>query len=228
MFLTIGHRGAMGYAPENTLASFEKALELGVDMIELDVTLCKSGEIVVFHDDRLERTTNGEGYIHDKTWHELSTLDAGQGQQIPSLKQVLDLINRQVPVNIELKNQQVAKPVVKLLKGYMNDKGWDPEDFIISSFDHLALREFKKTCPEIEIAALIGIIPTDLAEIAVRLEASALNPCIDFISQELVNDAHAKGLKVFVWTVNHPEDIDRMKALNVDGIFTNFPDRVIS
>ena len=90
--IIIGHRGAMGYEPENTLRSFQKALDLGVDMIEFDVHLCKSGELVVFHDEKVNRTTNGQGYIAQKSLEKLKELDAGQGEKIPTLEEVLDLV----------------------------------------------------------------------------------------------------------------------------------------
>ena len=99
MVTKIGHRGAMGYAPENTLKSFKKALELNVDAIELDVYICKSGELVVIHDDKVNRTTNGKGYVAEKTFKELRALDAGEKEKIPELKEVFDLVNKKVNIN---------------------------------------------------------------------------------------------------------------------------------
>ena len=114
--IRIGHRGAMGYEPENTLRSFKKALALKVDMIEFDVYVCKTGEVVVIHDDKVDRTTNGKGYVVQKTLQELTSLDAGKGEKIPLLEEALDCINKKVQVNIELKGEGTAEPVYKIIQ----------------------------------------------------------------------------------------------------------------
>ncbi len=223
--IKIGHRGAMGYAPENTLLSFKKAIPFS-DMVELDVYVCKTGEVVVFHDHRLERCTNGSGYVMDKTFTELRTLDAGQGQQIPTLEEVLDLIDNQVAINIELKGPGTAGPVFKIVDQYVKAGQYSLDRFVISSFNHPELLAFKTLAPQISIGCLISIIPVDLAAIAETVKADYLNVSGEFISQELVDDAHRRGLKVLVWTVNELDDIDYIKSLGVDGIFSNYPDRI--
>ncbi|MEL7147064.1 MAG: glycerophosphodiester phosphodiesterase family protein [Bacteroidota bacterium] len=224
--LKIGHRGAMGYAPENTTKSFELALQMGVPMIEIDVTQCASGEAVVIHDDRVDRTTNGEGYVSELSFEELRKLDAGEGELIPTLKETLNVLRGRCELNIELKSESVVEEVVRVLKEEIADGHWSTEDLIISSFDHHALRIFQDMMPDVRIAVLVGIIPLNYADIIGDLDAYAINPCIDFINALFVTHAKAKGLKVFVYTVNHPEDINRMRALGVDGIFTNYPDRL--
>lgn len=225
-FMKIGHRGAMGYEPENTLLSFKKALELGVDAIELDVYVCKSGELVVIHDDKVDRTTNGKGYVMEKNFDELRSLDAGKGEKIPTLSEVLDLVNKKIKVNIELKGVGTAKPVSNLIEKYIKDKGWKYDDFIVSSFNHYELKEFGELNPSVKIGALIVGIPIGFAEFAEKLNASFVNLCVEFISQEFVDDAHRRGIEVYVWTVNDADEIRRMKSLGVDGIFSNFPDRL--
>ena len=224
--MRIGHRGAMGYAPENTLKSFKKALELNIDAIELDVYICKSGELVLIHDDKIDRTTNGKGYVIEKTLDELKTLDAGNGEKVPLLHEALDIINKQVKINIELKGTNTAKPVNDLIEEYVKNKGWKYEHFLISSFNHYELKKFNELNPNIEIGALITGIPIGFAEFAEKVNAKYVNLSMEFINQDFVNDAHKRGLKVYVWTVNNIDDIERMKALNVDGIFSNFPDRI--
>lgn len=226
MFLKIGHRGAMGYAPENTLKSFKKALELNVDMIELDVYACKSGELVVIHDDKLDRTTNGKGYVVEKNLDELRNLDAGQGEKIPLLSEVLDVIQRRSKVNIELKGENTAKPVHDLIENYVKNKSWEYEDFMISSFNHYELKKFGELNKNIKLGALIVGIPIGFAEFAQKINAHSVNLCVEFINQEFVDDAHRRGLKVYVWTVNDFDEIKRIKNLHVDGIFSNFPDRL--
>jgi len=225
-FAKIGHRGAAGYEPENTLLSFKKALDLGVDAIELDVYVCKTGELVVIHDDKINRTTNGNGYVVEKTFEELRSLDAGQGEKIPTLKEVLDLVDKKVIVNIELKGVDTANPVSKLIDRYIGEKGWTKDNFIVSSFNHPELKKFNLLNPKIKIGALLTGIPIDYAEFAQKLNAYSVNLSIEFINQEFVDDAHKRGLKVFVWTANDLDDINRIKALGVDGIFSNFPDRL--
>lgn len=225
MLKVIGHRGACGYEPENTLRSFAKAIELGVDMIELDVYTLKDGKTVVIHDDKVDRTTDGKGYVLDKSFDEMRSLDAGKGEQIPTLEEVLDLVDRRAGVNIELKGVGTAKSVVNIIDKYKKEKGWADEQFLVSSFNHHELNTFKKLKPEINIGALTVGIPIDYAKFGEELAAYSVNLCIEFINSEFVSDAHNKGMKVFVWTVNDLDDIERMKNLNVDGIFTNFPDR---
>lgn len=224
--LKIGHRGAMGHEPENTLRSFKKALALNVDAIELDVYVCKTGELVVIHDDKIDRTTNGTGYTEDKTFTELRQLDAGKGELIPTLEEVLDLVDKRVIVNIELKGRNTAVATYQIIDKYIKNHGWNELDFMVSSFDHPELNKFKHLCPQIPIGALLEGIPLTYAECAVQLNAQSINLSIDFVNQEFVNDAHDKGLKVYVYTVNDSDDIAKIKNLNVDGIFGNFPERL--
>ncbi|PIS40565.1 MAG: glycerophosphodiester phosphodiesterase [Candidatus Kerfeldbacteria bacterium CG08_land_8_20_14_0_20_43_14] len=227
-FLKIGHRGACGHEPENTLRSIKKALELSVDMIEFDVYVCKSGGLVVIHDDTVNRTTNGTGYVTEMTFEELRKLDAGKGEKIPTLQEALDLINGKVQVNIELKGVGTALPVAKTINEYTTKHPgvWTPEHFLVSSFNHFELRAFKQAMPGIKIGALICGMLTTRAQFAQDLGAYSVNPSIEFLDQEFVDDAHRRGLKVFVYTVNLPEDIERMKAWGVDGVFSNFPYRL--
>ncbi|EKE18480.1 MAG: hypothetical protein ACD_9C00322G0002 [uncultured bacterium] len=226
MITKIGHRGAMGYAPENTLNSFAKALDLGVDMVELDVYISIDGELVVIHDDKVDRTTDGKGYVIEKTFSQLRNLDAGNGQKIPTLKEVFDLVDRKAEINIELKGSNTAQSVSVLIEEYVKERGWKYEDFLVSSFNHYELKKFHELIPEIRIGALITGIPVGFAEFAERVNAWSVNLCMEFINKEMVDDAHARGMKVFVWTANDSDDIEKMKLLGVDGIFSNFPDRL--
>lgn len=224
--LKIGHRGAMGYAPENTLLSFEKAIDLGVDMVELDVYRCKSGELVVIHDRKVDRTTDGHGFVEEMTLKELKLLNAGQGENIPTLEEVLDRIKARVSINIELKGSGTAEPVYELLEKYIKSKDWTHNDFLISSFNHYELKRFNSLKPKIKIGALIEAIPIGYAEFAQKVNAYSVNVSLEFINKEFIDDAHARKMKVFVWVVNDVKDIRRMKDLGVDGIFSNYPDRL--
>lgn len=226
MVLRIGHRGAMGYEPENTIRSFRKALDLGCHMIEMDVHRCRTGELVVIHDDTLERTTNGTGPVRGKTLSELRTLDAGGGEKIPLLEEVFDAIQGKAWVNIEIKGAGTARPLAHLIERFHKEKGWHNDDFLISSFDHEELSAFRKLDPETPVGILFKEIPAGLFEFARYIGASYFNPLFRIVDHGLVDAAHRDGIKVLVWTVNEPEDIDRMKSLGVDGICSNYPDRI--
>lgn len=225
-FLKIGHRGACGYAPENTLLSFKKALELNVDMIELDVRICKTGEIVSIHDDTVDRTTDGKGRVKTMSLSELKKLDAGRGEKIPLLNEILDLVNRRARVNIELKGPDTAVPVVELIEEYIKKRCWLPDDFLLSSFDRRELIECRKLNPAIRIGVNIDSVPPGYSEFAEKMGAWSIHPSSECVNSKIVDDAHGRGMKVFVWTANTREEIGRLKQLNVDGIFSNYPDLI--
>lgn len=222
--LCFGHRGAAGHAPENTLNAVEKGIALGADFIEIDVFRVED-ELLVIHDERLERTTNGSGYVSDHSLAYLRQLDAGGGQQIPLLREVFDAVNHRAGINVELKGPGTAESVAELIQQYL-DRGWQPEDFLVSSFNHRELQAFKQQMPDIRIGALIVGIPLHYAFLAEELNAFSLNADIEFLNEALVEDAHRRGLQVYVYTVNRREDVRRMEALGVDGVFTDFPEIV--
>jgi len=145
----IGHRGACGYEPENTLSSFGRAVDMGVRMIELDVYVCKTGELVVMHDDEVDRTTNGHGHVVDMTFEQLRDLVVEGKEKIPTLQEVIELIDRRIPINIELKGPGTATAVAILVQQYLAH-GWTADHFVISSFDHQQVATFKKLCPNIK------------------------------------------------------------------------------
>ena len=223
--LVIGHRGAMGHETENTLPSIQKAMDLGVDMIEIDVFKLKSGEIVVFHDDTVDRLTNGPGSIEDYNIIELKKLIVNGGHQIPMLQDVLKLIDNKVALNIELKGAGTADRVNFIMNYYINKKNWSPENFIISSFNWDELKEMRKLNTDVAIAVLTEEDPIDAIPMAKELQAVAINPYFKKLDSEVANQIHDAGFKIYTWTVNEPEDIDTMKKA-VDGIITNFPERV--
>lgn len=225
--LCIGHRGASGHAPENTLLSVRRALELGADAIEIDARLVH-GHLLVIHDNRLERTTNGTGALTDHSFESLRSLDAGRGEQIPILEEVVELVAHRVQLVIELKGLRTAEPVVNLLGRYLGSSGWRPEDFLVSSFDHDELRKARALAPSIPRGPLIAGVPLGYARFAEALAAHSVHVSKEFLRPAFVADAHRRGLKVFVFTVNEAEEIARMRALGVDGVFTDFPDRVVA
>ncbi|MCJ7833306.1 MAG: glycerophosphodiester phosphodiesterase [Deltaproteobacteria bacterium] len=224
--LKIGHRGAMGYATENTMTSFVKALELGVDGIELDVHVCKSGEVVVIHDERVDRTTDGKGYVLGMTLEELKNLDAGDGQRILTLQEVLDFVNRRAMIDIELKAEGIAESVSEVVRHYIREQGWKNDLFMISSFDHHELKRCHDIIPEVPFGPIIAAKPLDYAYLAQAMQADTIKPFFEFLDSPFVQDAHRRGLKVFTWTVNRYDDIKKMFNIGVDGIISNYPDRL--
>ncbi|UWX54628.1 glycerophosphodiester phosphodiesterase family protein [Maribacter litopenaei] len=223
--LVIGHRGAMGHETENTLASIQKAIDLGVDMIEIDVFKIKSGEIVVFHDETVDRLTNGPGRIENYNYIDLKKLVVDGGHKIPMLQDVLKLIDNKVALNIELKGDDTADRVNYIINYYIEKNGWSPENFIISSFKWDELTEMRRLNPNVQIAVLTEENPVDAISAAKELNAVAINPYYKRLDLENVNEIREAGLKIYVWIVNEDFDIDAMKRLGVDGIITNYPGR---
>lgn len=220
-----GHRGARGHEPENTVRSVRRALELGADGIEVDVYYV-DGRLVVIHDDTLDRTTNGTGPVMEKTFTQLRSLDAGQGEKIPTLEEIFEAVNRRALINVELKGPGTAAPVAALIGEYERQRGWRPRDFLVSSFEHAQLEEMRKLRPEIRLGALFEEPLPDLVARAERLGAWSLHVGRELVTPELVDEAHGHGLRVFVFTINEPHEMARLCALGVDGIFTDYPDRV--
>lgn len=224
--LVIGHRGAMGHETENTLASVQKALDLGVDMIEIDVFKISSGELVVFHDQTVDRLTNGPGNIEEYNISDLSRLILDGGHKIPMLQDVLKLIDNKVVLNIELKGANTADKVNHTIDFYTKSRGWSPENFIISSFNWDELRAMRKLNKNVAIAVLTEDDPLDAIEVGKELNAVAINPYFKNLDADVAKKIKEAGFKIYTWTVNEPEDIVAMKNLGVDGIITNFPERI--
>nr|WP_315251649.1 glycerophosphodiester phosphodiesterase family protein [uncultured Flavobacterium sp.] len=224
--LKIGHRGAKGYEPENTLVSFEKAIDMGADGIELDVHLSIDGHLIVIHDETIDRTTNGKGFVNQLTLQELKSFTINDEHEIPTLEEVLDLVDQRCFVNIELKNQDTAEKVVQLIEHYISDKNWTHAHFIVSSFDWNALQQVRFLNENIRIGVLTET-NLDLAISFARFfKAEALHPDFQLLTNDYVSKIQEKGILVFPWTVNEKEAIQRMKSFEVDGIITDFPDRV--
>jgi glycerophosphoryl diester phosphodiesterase len=221
-----GHRGARGHEPENTVRSVRRALALGADGVEVDVYFV-DGQLVVIHDDTLERTTNGRGRVMKKSFDYLRSLDAGAGEHIPTLAEIFDAVNRRAVINVELKGPHTAAPVVALIAEYVDRHGWSYDDFLVSSFDHARIQEARQHCLGLRTGALIMRTPRGLAKFAEAMGAWSVNASKRCVTPKLVADAHQRGLKVFVFTINEPEEIARMRALGVDGVFSDFPERVV-
>lgn len=225
----------MGYAPENTFASFERAIQLGVDAIELDVHLTADGEAVVIHDADLGRTTDGEGLVGQTTLAELKRLDAGirfapefAGQRIPTLAEVLTWARGRCVLDVEIKGgpwpyDGIEARVVELIRRYeMVDQT------IVISFDHPTVARVKALAPEIATGTLWNCRPIDPVAVAQCAGADAIMPIWPFCDAETVAMAHAAGLSVNPWTANEPDVIRHLVGLGVDSICSNYPDVVVS
>ncbi len=220
--ICIGHRGASGYLPENTLPSFEKAIQLGCDWVELDVYLVEN-ELLVIHDERVDRTTNGTGVVSELDLAYIRSLDAGGGAGVPTLPEVIDAIDHRCGINIELKGNATAVAATRILNDYCS-RGWDRTEFLISSFKH---QELAKMDAGYRRGALFVNITDDIWERSARLDAWSVHLACGSINQAIVDEAHSRGYRVLVYTVDNPGDIARLAGFGVDGLFSNFPDRVL-
>ena len=223
--MIIAHRGASRLEPENTMRAFKKAIALGADMIEFDVHECASGEIVILHDDTLERTTNGYGLIGKTTLAGLERLDAGKGEHIPTLEKVLETFKGKIKLNIELKGKHTGEPVADLLHEYIYHHGWRITDIVVTSFLHDELLKLHKIMPVVQLGALFDI--GDAIEYDPTIFKYIVVPH-EILTLELVHQAHEKKVKVFTYTVNEPEDIQRAIQCGVDGIISDCPDKIKS
>ena len=203
----IAHRGFQSRYPENTLLAIDAALKMKVDAIEVDIRLVED-QLIVIHDRWLNKTTNGRGRISDKGLKELRALDAGKGQQIPLLWEVLERVSGRCDINVELKSERTAMPVVVMLQRAIKTLGFSLQQFLLSSFNHHLLNEIKQQDPNWRVGALIACLPLEYAAFAKKLDAYSVHIDVDFVNKAFVEDAHSRGLKVFVYTVDEEEDID--------------------
>ena len=222
----IAHRGASGLAPENTLKAIRLALKLGAPAIEIDVQQA-DGELWVFHDRRLDRCTNGHGVLSRQSAAYLQGLDAGDGEPIPLLWHVMAAIKGECELHIELKGIETAEGVADLTRRAEVELGFMADQWLVSSFHHPELARFGALRPEIRLGALIANRPLALSHAAEALNAWSLNCDLDFVDEALVKDAHDRGLKVLIYTVDQLEDARELHEWGVDGIFTNRPDLML-
>ena len=233
--LNFGHRGASAYAPENTLASFNLAFDLGADGVELDVSLTKDGVPVVIHDDRVDRTTDGRGAIRDMTLAEIKRLDAGakfdakfRGEKILTLAEVLSTVGKRGIVNIELKSGKLANVGLETaaIAKVIEETG-AVDRVIISSFNHFALHRMHDIDARLPIGFLyFNRVPISFpyAETRPLAHPTALHPRFVVVTPGFVQWARGKKYEINTWTVDEPEEMRRLIALGVDSIMTNQPD----
>jgi len=234
--LLIGHRGASGYEPENTLSAFQKAIVMKCDGIELDVHMSKDHELVVIHDETLERTTSGDGFVSEKELHELQSLDAGGwygqmhvGSSIPTLESVFQLIPKGLLINVEIKGKSdeawtIEKRLLELVYKYEL-----LENMLVSSFNHVVVKNIRMMDSEIRIGVLIKEHDDNLIAYIedYELNAYSVHPSLDIVNDKMVKELKNKGYKVFPYTVNEQEQASSFMDMGVDGIFTDYPDLMI-
>ncbi|MFE4969752.1 glycerophosphodiester phosphodiesterase [Streptomyces sp. NPDC056660] len=216
-FLTIGHRGVMGVEPENTLRSFVAAQQAGLDLIELDLHLSKDGALVVMHDAEVDRTTDGTGPIAEKTLEELRTLDAGRGERVPVFEEVLDAVP--TPLQAEIKDVAAARALAQLMQR---------RDLVsrveVSSFHDEAVAEIARLVPGVRTALIASRYGPDVVERA--REAGAATLCLNIrrLTLEVVEHARKADLRVIGWVVNTQDDLRLVRALQLDGATTDYPE----
>ncbi|MFG2129417.1 glycerophosphodiester phosphodiesterase [Streptomyces sp. NPDC048751] len=215
--LTIGHRGVMGVEPENTLRSFVAAQQAGLDAIELDLHLSKDGALVVMHDTEVDRTTDGTGPIAEKTLSELRALDAGHGEHVPVFEEVLDAVR--APLQAEIKDVQAARALAEVMIG---------RDLVgrveVSSFHDEAIAEIARLVPGVRTALIGSRFGTDIVDRAVAVGAATVCLNIRRLTLEVVEKARKADLRIIGWVVNTQDHLRLVRALELDGATTDYPE----
>lgn len=224
MALRMAHRGARGYAPENSLEAFAKAIELNCDGIELDVQLSADREAIVMHDDTIDRTAQGTGRVSDFTSSELQGIKLrDSSEHISTLADVLAFIDGRCLLNIEIK-APLALPAV--LNAIDRAKNWSRSQFLISSFDLPLLLDVQRAAPDLKLGALTEEHIDDAFGFAAAHGLYSVHPEHNLLKADDVLKIQSAGLRIFAWTVNEHADINRVRLLGVDGIISDFPDRI--
>lgn len=236
----VAHRGASGYAPENTIAAFDKAVEMNADYIEIDVQRSQDGKLVVIHDQTVDRTTNGTGNVKDLTFQQLNRLDAGSwkgiqftGEKIPAFEEILDRYYEKIGILIELKSPElypgIEEHVVQVLKERNLDQPRNGK-IIIQSFNHDSMKKMNQLLLNIPIGVLTSNKEhtTEQALKDFSTYADYFNPNYKMLTEELVNQAYSQGMKVFPWTVRSDEAVDFVLDMNIAAIITDYPEYVDS
>jgi len=232
MSMNVAHRGFSGKYPENTMLAFQKAIEAGVDGIEFDVHLSKDGQLVIIHDELLDRTTDGTGLVMDYTLEELRRLDASAEfkgvygkNQIPTLEEYFEMIRgKKLLTNIELKTGVIWYPGIEEKVLEVIDRFGRREDVIISSFNHFSILRMKELAPDLVCGFLEESRIIAPAEYCARHKVECWHPLCYDMTEDVVRELKSAGIKINAWTVNRREDMEDMLKKGIDGVITNFPD----
>jgi len=232
-FIRIAHRGSSGTSPENTRTAFEKAIEMGVDMIEMDCQLSKDGHVVVIHDEHLDRTAGVKGLVGEKTLKQLKRLDVGawfqssfKGERILALEEVMEIVADKVDLNLEIKPLPPGSHGIELKILFVISYYNYLERSVLSSFDYRSLSRVRELAPEARIGILYGAeTRDDPLEKAGELDAYSLHIQKELVTPELLEKARRAGLSTFVWTVNEVAEMEEFLSLGAQGIISDFPEK---
>jgi glycerophosphoryl diester phosphodiesterase len=226
--LKIGHRGAKGYVAENTFNSIKKAIQLNADGIEIDVFKCLSGQLVLSHDEDLKRMTGKSGAIENLTLKEIDDYLINNEYKISTLNEILEQIKDPLLINVELKGSDTATTTSEIINDFLVKGAWNIEHFIVSSFNWAELEKFRFVDQDIAVGILVSqsMSISEAIEFGKKINAHAIHPNYNLLDKKTVKKIKNNGFKIFTWTVNDKNDIDLMKELNVDGIISDYPDRI--
>jgi glycerophosphoryl diester phosphodiesterase len=234
----VAHRGAAGYAPENTIAGFDLAVDMKADYIEIDVQRSKDGELVVIHDTTVDRTTDGTGKVGDLTLQQLQQLDAGSwkeesfaGETIPAFEEILDRYHGKVGILIELKAPELYPGIEEQVAEALKERNLDQpqnEKIIIQSFNFQSMKKTDQLLPKVPVGVLTSNRTHTTAEALKEFSTYAewFNPSYGIVTEEVVDQVHAQGMQIGSWTVRSQEAADFLFDMNVDAIITDYPDYV--
>ncbi|MFB5196459.1 glycerophosphodiester phosphodiesterase [Neobacillus sp. KR4-4] len=235
---TVAHRGASGYAPENTIAAFDKGVDMKADYIEIDVQRSKDGKLVIIHDTKVDRTTDGTGYVKDLTFDQIRSLDAGswkgeqfKGEKIPAFDEILDRYHGKIGILIELKAPELYPGIEEMVAQELKDRNLNKpqnEKIIIQSFNFESMKKINSLLPKVPIGVLTSN-RADTSEQSLKefaAYADYFNPSYGIVTKELVKQVHANGMKIQSWTVRSLEAAEFLLTMDVDGIITDYPEFV--
>lgn len=222
--LVIGHRGAAGHAPENTIESISCAIGMGVDYIEIDVQPTRDGRLVVFHDRTLRRLTGLYGYVRDYTFLELTEkADLSNRQKIPSFEAVCDLVSKSnVGLFVEIKSPGIESAILKTLRNY-----FDISSCLLGSFYHRSILKLKQLDPTVKTIALMVGVPLSTRNIIRATQCNYLGLGIGSLDEQQIREVRSEGCGVIIWTVDDADELPLLCELGIDGVVSNFPDKIM-
>ena len=233
--MIIAHRGASAYAPENTMAAFKKALLLGAEWVEFDVRLTQDEELVILHDETLDRTTDGTGRVEEHTWDEIRQFDAGSwfsdhfvGEKVPHFSEVLAFLkSHHLCANVEMKSSEGAcRSIARETVSLLNQSGIHQNTILLSSFEFDSLQYTREESKDIAIGMLFEELPEDWYSKAELIKPVSIHLNEEYVTSEVVSEICSKGFQVFVYTVNDAKRAHQLLTMGVSSLFSNYPDLI--
>lgn len=224
----VGHRGAVGLAPENTLKAFRAGCENGAEVVECDIHLTKDKKLVVIHDGTLNRTTNGKGWVKDYTFEELRQLDAGDGEKIPTLEEVIETVfsyKKKLIIEIKAEDENIAEELTNAFISFLSSRQEIIPRIYLHSFWHSVVKRMKQQFPDLKtfLILMAGLSAEQIFQLLLDANANGASIEQDYISPKLVELAHAHNLELNAWLLNDEYAFEKMKKMEVDGLITNYP-----